>query len=105
MNMEALQMKREDWIRQFFEVAAQTSVLVGYVSQDPYYSPEIAEEIKERKNENVEVVKFERTDFTFRKCNVNKKISALGYLLDEKGKIPPVNPEVAEEIIRWLENQ
>lgn len=102
INLEALHMKREDWIRKFFEVASQVPILVGYVSQDPYYSPEIAEEIKERKNEKVEVVKFERTDFTLRKCNVNRKINALGYLLDEKEKIPPMNPEVAEEIIKWM---
>ena len=102
-NCREIDTSREEWIEKFFEGTAGIPVFAGYVEQDPFYSPEIAEEIKKRNAENVEVVKFERTDFTFRKCNVNKRIHELGYMVDDKKKIPPMNPEVAEKIIEWLE--
>ena len=95
---------REESCAMFVEKSKEIPMLIGYVEEDPYYSGKIAEVLKETATENMHVVKFEKTDFTLRIRNVNKRWSVYewGRSLEKDGKLPPLNPAVAEELIGWL---
>lgn len=85
-------------------ISKKIPALIGYVKEDPYYDGKIAEEIGECNLEDVQVVKFEDTDFTFRKCRINKKrsTSMYGHRIEPGFQLPPMNHVVADEIIAWL---
>lgn len=79
-------------------------VFIGYVQADPYYDEDIAKEIEGYHLQNVKILKFAGTDFTFRECRVNKRrqVALMGYAVASLSRLPRMNPIVAEEVTAWL---
>lgn len=87
-----------------FLTSKNIPILFGYVQKDPYCDVEAIEYLEECNLKNIEIKRFDNTDFTFRKHRINKKkcIDKLGYELGKNCQLPPMNPIVVNEILEWL---
>lgn len=95
--------EQEDCLKELYEIAEHVPIFVGYVQQDPYYNENIPLIIKDRGLSSIDVVKFEQTDFTFRKISPNQKIHYDGYLWNKENIYGNFNTDIGKYILQWME--
>lgn len=96
---------REPVLEEFIKLAMQMPIFVGYVECDPYYDNEMVEAIKRHDGDSIEYHYYPGTDFTlrFKMRNLKKGVTGMGHTPSKK--MEPLNPEVSEMIIAWIERE